>query len=52
MIFHPELMLRKTFYLFLQVGQFAPAENNSHHVLFKVCIRWYLFIKMKKSAKH
>lgn len=34
-----------TAHLFLQVGQFAPAEDDSHHVLFKVCVRWHLFIK-------
>lgn len=37
-----------TIYLFLEVGQFAPAENDSHHVLFKVCVRWCLLIKSKQ----
>lgn len=47
---HPVEWLREqNIYLFLQVGQFASAENDADHVLFKVCVRRYLFTKLQKT---
>lgn len=38
-------------YLFLEVCQFASAENNPHHVLFEVCIWWHLWVIWSKVYK-
>lgn len=47
---HPvELSAEQNIYLFLQVGQFASAENYANHVLLKVCVRRYLCINVKNT---